>query len=133
MRFSDRNRRQNTSFPFEDFLPFAAEQSVVHSPREGLCPDFLRRSATLFGQNDRTLNRRMLRKDLQFSFSDGEFREAALQTDHQLRENPNDVFVQTFESGEMDSNFAVEPALTVGLALLTHHDSPTAWIWNCLS
>jgi hypothetical protein len=42
-----------------------------------------------------------VRKDLQFSFSDREFSEAAMQTDHKLREKPNDGFVQTFESGEM--------------------------------
>ena len=96
--------------------------SVVHSRQEGLCPDSSRRSAPLFGQNDRTLNRRALRKDLQFSFRHGEFRETTMQTDHKLRENPNDGFVQTFESREMDSNFAVENALLFGMASFAGHD-----------
>ena len=44
-----------------------------------------------------------------------------MQTDHKLRENPNDGFVQTFESGEMDSNFTVENALLIGLASFAVH------------
>ena len=96
--------------------------SVVHSRREGLCPDFLRRLATLFAQNDRAFNGRTLLKDSQFSFRDSEFREAAMQTDHKLRKNhANDVFVQIFESGEMDCNFAVEHALLIGLAYFAGH------------
>jgi hypothetical protein len=78
-------------------------------------------SATLFRQNDRAINRRTLRKDLQFSFRHGELREAAMQTDHELRKDPHDGFVQTFESGEMDSNFAVENALLIGLASFAVH------------
>ena len=45
-----------------------------------------------------------------------------MQTDHKLRENhANDVFVQIFESGEMDCNFAVEHALPIGLAFFADH------------
>jgi hypothetical protein len=100
--------------------------SVVHSRREGLCSDVSRSSATLFGQNDRTLNRRTLRKDLQFSFRHGEFRETTMQTDHELRKNPHDGFVETFDSAEMDGNFAVEHALLIGLASFAGHEERNA-------
>src|SRR5690348_3955520 len=59
--------------------------SVVLSRLYVFRPDFFRKSATLFGQNDRALNGRTLPKDLQFSFGHGKFREAAMQTDHDLR------------------------------------------------
>jgi len=100
--------------------------SVVHSRRYGFCPDCLRRSATLFDQDDRALNRRTARKDLQFCFRHGEFSEAAMQTDHKLRENPNDGLVLTFESGEMDSNLAVENALLFGMASFAGHSETLA-------
>jgi hypothetical protein len=60
-------------------------------------------------------------KDLQLPFKNGELREAAMQTDHEFRENPHDGFVQTFESAEMDGNFAVEHSLLVGMATSTGH------------
>jgi hypothetical protein len=44
-----------------------------------------------------------------------------MQTDHKLRENPNDGFVQTFECGEMDSNFSLENALLFGMASFAGH------------
>jgi hypothetical protein len=62
-----------------------------------------------------------LQKDLPFSFRHGEFREAAMQADHKLREDPNDGLVQTFESGEMDSKFAGEYPLLIGLAFFAGH------------
>jgi len=49
-----------------------------------------------------------------------------MQTDDQLREDPNDLFVQTFESGKMDSNFAIEHALLIGLASFARHHDPNA-------
>jgi hypothetical protein len=51
----------------------------------------------------------------------GELREAAMQADHELRKNPHDGFVQTFESGEVDSNFAAERSLLFGMTFFTGH------------
>jgi len=65
-----------------------------------------------------------VRKDLQFSFRHGELREAAMQTDHELRKNPHDGFVQTIEAGKMDGSFAVEHALLIGMACFTGHGEP---------
>lgn len=60
-------------------------------------------------------------KDLQLPFGNGELCEATMQTDHKLRKNPHDGFVQTFESGEMDSKFAGEYPLLIGLAFFAGH------------
>jgi hypothetical protein len=49
-----------------------------------------------------------------------------MQTNHKLRENPNDGLVLTFESGEMDSNFAVENALLFGMASFAGHGETLA-------
>jgi hypothetical protein len=48
-------------------------------------------------------------------FRNGEFRQAGMQTDPELRKNPHEGFVQTFESGEMHRNFPVKRALVVGI------------------
>ena len=65
-----------------------------------------------------------MRKDLQLRFRNGELCEAAMQTDHDLRKNPHDGFIQTFEISEMDGNFAVEHSLAIGMASLTLHGGP---------
>ena len=44
-----------------------------------------------------------------------------MQTDRKLRKYPDDGFVQTFEAGEMDRNFAVKSALAVETAPITCH------------
>ena len=44
-----------------------------------------------------------------------------MQTDRKLRKYPDDGFVQTFEAGEMDRNFAVKGALAVETASITCH------------
>ena len=49
-----------------------------------------------------------------------------MQTDHKLRENPNDGLVLTFESGKMDSNLAVENALLFGMASFAGHSETLA-------
>jgi hypothetical protein len=98
--------------------------SVVHSRREGWCPHFFRRSATLSLQNYCTVHWRTFLKDLQFPFRNRELREAAMQTHHQLRKDPHDGFVQTFESGEMDGNFAIKHALLIGMANFAGHGEP---------
>ena len=54
-------------------------------------------------QNHLTLHGRTLLKDLQLPLGNRELREAAMQADHELRKDPHDKFVQTFESGEMDA------------------------------
>jgi len=47
-----------------------------------------------------------------------------MKTDGELRKNKDHGFIQTFVSGEMDSNFAVENALLVGMAPFTIHGDP---------
>jgi len=50
-----------------------------------------------------------------------------MKTDGELRKNKDQGFIQTLVSGEMDSNFAVENALLVGMAPFTVHGDPR---WN---
>jgi len=50
-----------------------------------------------------------------------------MKTDGELRKNKDQGFIQTFVSGKMDSNFAVENALLVGMAPFTVHGDPR---WN---
>jgi hypothetical protein len=64
-------------------------------------------------KNCRTGNGRATLKNLQFPFGNCELREAAMETDHELRKNKHQGFVQTFGFGEMNGNFAVENALLV--------------------
>jgi hypothetical protein len=44
-----------------------------------------------------------------------------MQADHEARKNPHDGFVQTFESPEMNGNFAVERSLLIGMASFASH------------
>jgi hypothetical protein len=48
-----------------------------------------------------------------------------MQADHGLLKNPHDGLVQTFESAEVDGNFAVEHFLLIGMASFTGHSAPS--------
>ena len=57
--------------------------------------------------------KRTMLKDLQLPLRNGEHRETALKTDHELRKDKHHRFVQTFTTGKMDGNFAAENALLI--------------------
>jgi hypothetical protein len=50
----------------------------------------------------------------QFGFRNRKFREATIQTDYKLRENPHRGLVQTLDAGKMDGDFTVEITLVIG-------------------
>jgi len=58
---------------------------------------------------------------LQLPFGNGELREAAVETNQELRKVPNDRFFQSFASGEMDGNFAVVNAPLFRMTSFTGH------------
>jgi hypothetical protein len=58
---------------------------------------------------------------LQLPFRNRELREAAIQTNDDLRKNPHDGFVKAFECTEVDSKFSVEHALLIGMASFKDH------------
>lgn len=76
------------------------------------------------GKNCRTVNGRTAVKNPQLSCGNCKLREATMKTDGELRKDKDQGFIQTFAPAEMDSNFAVENALLVGMAPLTVHGDP---------
>jgi hypothetical protein len=75
------------------------------------------------GKNRRTLHWRTILKDLQLPLGDSELGKAATKTDRELRKDKHDGFVQTFEPGEMNGEFAIENALLIGIAPFACHNT----------
>lgn len=69
-------------------------------------------------QNQGTLDRSAVHKHFKLPFRDNELSETTIHANGKLWEDPNDRFIQTFESAEMNGNLAIKGVLVRGLAPL---------------
>jgi len=86
---------------------------------------FLHRPSSTLVYNHCTLDRRIAYEHAPLPCRNGELRESTIQANREFRENPHDWLVETIKSWEMNGNFAVENSATVGLTILTAHDTPS--------